>query len=69
MESAMDRNRALGSYRFFAVGDEAIVLWESGADCWDDDEALATGLKLSASGVKIEVWDVARFVGQCDFHH
>lgn len=67
----MDRNRALGSYRFFAVGDseEDIVLWERSANCWDDDEALAVGLKLSAPGVKIEVWDVARFVGQCGFHH
>lgn len=69
MERAVDRNCVLESYRFFAVGDEGDVLWESGANCWDDNEAIEEGVKLSMSGLSIEVWDVARFVRRCDPNH
>lgn len=65
----MERNCALESYRFFAIGNENIVLWESGASCWSDDEALATGRTLCMAGLKIEVWSVARFVGRCEVRH
>jgi hypothetical protein len=57
-----DRNRALETYRFFGVDGEDGVLWDLCIDCSDDDEARATAMTLSGPGVRIEIWEVARFV-------
>jgi hypothetical protein len=63
--SVTDRNRVLASYRFFGVNDGEKVLWEESIGCLDDDEARAAATSRAATGVSIEVWDVARFVGRC----
>jgi hypothetical protein len=60
-----DRNCVVETYRFFAVNEEAGVMWDCSIDCLDDEDARATGTTLTSADLSIEVWDVARLVGRC----
>ena len=59
-----ERNCIASPYRFFGVNERDVVLWEDSVGCLDDDEACAAATTRSRTGVTIEVWDVARFVGR-----
>jgi hypothetical protein len=64
-----DRNDALSTYRFFAVDDHDVVLWDRSIDCLNDEDACDAAGNLSYAGITIEVWDVARLVGSCPASH